>query len=159
MTPEIIVPDDTVVPKGALPSEAQYRDNLILGLSRISAKHGRGSVADKSGRSTRALDKLFSGGSHDTTGKGLLDFLAADLTALDEVLALYGVRLVPSRSETANDLHTISSLSALASKLASALEDGRRDHRETCDLADAIRPLMKALGAICSEADRHRTTN
>ena len=151
--------DNTVVPKVTLPSEAQYRDNLILGLSRISAKHGRGTVADASGRTTRALDKLFSGGSHDTTGKGLLDFLAADPTALDEVLALYGVRTVPLHNDAANDLHTISSLSNLAGKFAAALTDGKRDHRETCELADAIRPLMKALGSICVQADRHRAAN
>ncbi|QZP07794.1 hypothetical protein [Caenibius sp. WL] len=145
---------NTVVPNGKLPSEAQYRDNLILGLSRVSARHGRGQVADKSGRTTRALDKLFSGGSHDTTGKGLLDFLAADLTALDEVLALYGVGIRPLRNEAANDLHTISSLSNLAGQFAAALEDGHRCHVETLQLADAARPLMKALGAICSEADQ-----
>lgn len=144
---------NTVVHKCTVPGEQQYRDALVAGLARISAKHGRGTVADASQRTTRALDKLFSGGSHDTTGKGLLDFLAADPTALDEVLRLYGMKVVPLIAEAANDLHTISTLSLLAGQFAAAIEDGRRDHRETCQLADAIRPLMQALGAICSEAD------
>jgi len=38
-----------------------------------------------------------------------------------------------------------------------ALADGNRDHRETCQLADAIRSLLPALSALVAEADRIRT--
>lgn len=41
-----------------------------------------------------------------------------------------------------------------AGQWTEALADGRRDHRETCELAQAIRPILPALSAIVAEADR-----
>ncbi|KPH66027.1 hypothetical protein [Novosphingobium sp. ST904] len=52
-----------------------------------------------------------------------LNSLAVDITALDEVFALYGLRVKPLKAEPANDLATISRLSNLAGQFAEALSD------------------------------------
>lgn len=72
----------SVVPNTAPLTEAEFHSALCAGLARVAANIGRGNLADKTGRTTRSLDKLFSGSSGDTSGKGLLDFLKADPTAL-----------------------------------------------------------------------------
>lgn len=119
-------------------------------------------MAGKKGAFVDAIDSSPATVNRALTGDSVpelhtaLNSLAFDATALDEVLALYGVKIAPLQVEAANDLATISSLSNLAGQFAKALEDGHRDHRETCQLADAIRQLMKALSAICVEADTVR---
>lgn len=119
-------------------------------------------MAGQKGAFVDAIDSSPATVDRALTGKSLpelhtaLNSLAFDATALDEVFALYGVKLVPLNVQAANDLATISRLSNLAGMFAGALADGKRDHRETCELADAIRPLMKHLSAICLEADAVR---
>ena len=136
-------------------SEQQFHDALIVGLSRAAARLGRDPLAEKSRRTRRALDKLFAGDTKDTTGKGLLDFLCADPAALNEVFALYGLQPPrPRITAAANDMVTVSTMSNVVSQFCDALKDGQRDHRETLQLADAIRDLMPALSAILSEANQ-----
>ncbi len=148
--------DNPVVPQSKPVSEQQYHGMLIAGLSRVSASIGRGALADKSGRTTRALDKLFSGASGDTTGKGLLDFLAADPSALDEVLALYGFQLAPLGFDAALDFEIIADTSGLLAEHTEAMRDGRRDHRETMRIADKARPVVQRFQSIIAEADKLR---
>lgn len=145
-----------VVPKNQPPSEQQYHDALIAGLARCAKEIGRGTLADKSFRSTRALDKLFSGGSTDTSGKGLLDFLCAHPGALDEVLALYGYRVSPLDDTPASDFNLIADAAALQAEHADALRDGRRCHNETQRIADKARPVVAQYTAIIAEADKIR---
>lgn len=145
-----------VVPERAGPSELRYHEALVAGLARVAGSKGRGNLADKSNRTTRALDKLFSGCCSDTSGKGLLDFLLADLSALDEVLALYGVRLAPLEADASGDFATIADSAALVATFTDALRDGRRDHRETCAIAEQARKVVPTLTAIIGEADQIR---
>lgn len=145
-----------VVPKSGPPSELQYHEALIAGLARAAANVGRGNLADKSNRTTRALDKLFSGASADTSGKGLLDFLCADPTALDEVLALYGFQLAPVQASPAIDFEIIADAAALTAEHTDAMRDGRRCHRETIRIADKARPVVARYSAIIAEADELR---
>lgn len=148
--------DHPVVPPKHAVSEQQYHGMLIAGLSRVSATIGRGALADKSGRTTRALDKLFSGSSGDTSGKGLLDFLDADPSALDEVLALYGFQLAPLGFDAVLDFEIIADAAALTAEHTNAMRDGRRDHTETLRVADKARPVVQRYSAIIAEADRIR---
>lgn len=156
MLMEVRVSANPVVPNSRPVSEQQYRGMLIAGLARVSAIHGRGTLADKSNRSTRALDKLFSGASGDTTGKGLLDFLKADPTALDEVLALYGFQLAPLGFDAVQDFAIIADTAALTAEHTEAMRDGRRDHRETIRIADKARPVIARYAGIIAEADKLR---
>lgn len=145
-----------VVPVRNAPTEVQYHQALVSGLARVAGKTGRGNLADKSNRTTRALDKLFSGACADTSGKGLLDFLMADHTALDEVLALYGAKLAPLDADPGADFATIADSAALIATFTDALRDGRRDHRETIAIADKARSVVPHLTAIIAEADHFR---
>src|SRR5690606_21604563 len=126
------------------------------GLARVASNVGRGNLADKSNRTTRALDKLFSGSSADTSGKGLLDFLCADPSALDEVLALYGFQLAPAEALPAIDFEIIADTAALQAEHTEAMRDGRRCHRETIRIADKARPVVARYSAIIAEADELR---
>jgi hypothetical protein len=145
-----------VVRANSNPTELQYHEALIAGLARAAVAIGRGNLADKSNRTTRALDKLFSGSSADTSGKGLLDFLLADPTALDEVLALYGHQLAPLDPSRAIDFEIIADAAALTAEHTDAMRDGRRDHNETIRIADKARPVVQRYSAIIAEADELR---
>ena len=142
---------NTVVQHRAAPSEAQFHAAVVAALGRVAHEHGRGALADKSGRTTRSLDKVFAGST--PCGKGLCDFLLADDTALDEVLALYGVKLCPRTATPGGDMMVVAELAQVLARLAKAIEDGTRIHTETLDVAKALRPLMPKLTAIIDEAD------
>ncbi|TCM33774.1 hypothetical protein [Novosphingobium sp. ST904] len=126
---------------------------ISAGWARILRTVGKGTFADSIDIGTKTIDRALTGESVPELHTAL-NSLAVDITALDEVFALYGLRVKPLKAEPANDLATISRLSNLAGQFAEALSDGHRDHRETCQLADTIRPLMTALTAICLEADQ-----
>lgn len=145
-----------VVPNNASVGELQYHQALVAGLARVAGHLGRGNLADKSNRTTRALDKLFSGAVSDTSGKGLLDFLKADPSALDEVLALYGFQLAPIGRDSVLDFEIIADTAALAAEHTEAMRDGRRDHRETIAIADKARPVVARYQGIIAEADALR---
>ncbi|WP_156367187.1 hypothetical protein, partial [Novosphingobium sp. KN65.2] len=132
-------------------TKAQVSAKLAIGWARATANR-KGAFADAIDIDAKTVNRTLTGETVPELHTAL-NSLVFDPTALDEVFALYGVKITPLQSEAANDLHTISSLSNLAGQFASALEDGHRDHRETCQLADAARPLMQALAAICAEAD------
>ncbi|WP_288803891.1 hypothetical protein [uncultured Novosphingobium sp.] len=125
---------------------------ISAGWARVLRSVGKGTFADSIDIGTKTIDRALTGESVPELHTAL-NSLSVDITALDEVFALYGLRVKPMRSEPANDIATISRLSNLAGQFAEALADGHRDHRETCQLADTIRPLMAALTAICLEAD------
>lgn len=145
---------NTVVRENTGPSEPQFRDALVLGLARCSAKLGRGAFADRAGRTTRGLDKLFDGSIPG--GKGLLDLLRADPTVLDEVVRLYGYKLVPDLSAVSDDLAMLADASGLVAEHIDAMRDGHRDHNETIRLADRARPVIAAYAGVIEEADRLR---
>lgn len=148
--------DNLVVPKRASPTPSEFHTALVAGLARAALSLGRGNLADRSNRTTRALDKLFSGACADTSGKGLLDFLMAAPTALDEVLALYGFQLAPLGHAPAVDSEIIADTAALAAEHTEAMRDGVRQHRETLRIADKARPVVAKYSAIIAEADRLR---
>lgn len=135
-------------------TKSEVQGQLAAGWARVMAGK-KGAFVDAIDSSPATVNRALTGDSLPELHTAL-NSLAFDATALDEVFALYGVKVGPLQVEAANDLATISSLSNLAGQFAKALEDGHRDHRETCQLADAIRPLMKALSAICAEADTVR---
>ena len=143
-----------VVPKRPELSEPQFHNLIVAGLARVAAKIGRGNLADRMGRTTRALDKVFAGSTPDA--KALFDALAADSTVLDELLSAYGFHLVPTQSEPGNDLRVAAGLCEGASELIKSQSDGERNHRVTLKVADTLRPHMGPALAIINEADRIR---
>ena len=142
------------VPKISPVCPLRYHANLVAGLSRVAAKIGHGNMADKSGRTPKALGKLFCGDSMDTTGQGLLDFLRADPTALDEVLALYGFgihRLVDAQPDECKRMAEVLDFATTDAAMTAA---GKRDPRSICQLADKARPVAQHCMGIVAQADR-----
>lgn len=143
-----------VVPKNAPPSEQQFQARLVQGWSRCIATIGKGTFADKSGRTVRALDKVLGGGG--VTAKGLLDSLTADPSALDELLADYGFKLTALDAVDGADAHLLAATAGLAATHAEAMADGRVDHVEEQRLAAAARPVVAEWTARIARADRKR---
>lgn len=143
-----------VVPKSPPKTEADFHDLVVAGLARVAVKIGRGTLADKMGRTTRALDKVFGGSTPEA--KALWDATTADPTVLDEIAAAYGFVLIPMQDESAGDLTTAAGLCHAAAELIQSYEDGVRDHRETMKVADMLRPHIGPVLAIVRAADKLR---
>lgn len=143
-----------VLPKRTGPDEAHFGALFVAGLARVAANIGKGTLADRMGRTVRSLENILAGGS--TSAKAMCDALLADCTALDEVLREYGFKLVPLTAEAANDLNTAAGLLDGATELVRSQNDGVRDHAETLRVADKLRPHLPAALAIINEADKIR---
>lgn len=126
---------------------------LAEGWFRVSKGGRKGALADACGVScTKPIDAAIAGRSLPELHTAF-NSLNHDLSALDEVAALFGVKIVPLRSEAANDLETIAGLSGVTSEWLVALLDGIRDHRETKKLAELFRPLVVRMQAVIQEAE------
>jgi oligoribonuclease (3'-5' exoribonuclease) len=143
--------DQHVRPKSAI-SKARVSAALSAGWARVMGTR-KGAMADAIEVNSKTIDRALT---HESTPELHTAFnsLVFDPTALDEVANLYGMRLTPKNSVASNDHTTMADLAALIGQFATALSDGKRIPRETCQLADAIRPILCELGAIVEEADR-----
>ena len=122
----------------------------------MAARHGRGALSDAMGRSPRQVDNVFGGA--DPKPKALFDALTLDLTALDEVIGAYGLRIVPASPDGEDEPHKddwrlAAGISAGLAKLIESNADGVRDHNETLAIAAVIRPHIGALLNIINQAD------
>ena len=129
---------------------------LVIGWARMIARYHQGNFANAMGVDPKTVQRAMSG---ETTPElhTALNSLLVDPTALNELFALYGFHPPRPRNATAaNDMVTVSTMSGVVSQFCDALKDGHRDHRETLQLADAIRDLMPALTAILNEANQLR---
>lgn len=137
---------------------AEISEALGLAWARVRAQIGTLTFAERIGADEKSV-RRWLGGPELPCAVHLLNSLAADPSALDEVLRLYGLRPAPIEAESGDDHRTIAGLSRLAGGLAEALADGRRDHRETLALAGAAQPLIAQLQALVAEADKVRGIN
>lgn len=130
---------------------------LAEGWARVSRKLGKGAFADELDVDVKTINRALTGETLPELHTAL-NSLLSDPMALNEVFKLYGLESPRRRDDhAANDLETLASISHLAGRWIDALADGNRDHRETCQLTDAIRSLLPALSALVAEADRIRT--
>lgn len=140
-----------------LPKNGRSKEDVSAALGdawhRISRQVGKGRLADTTGaKCTKTIDNAIAGHSLPELHTALNSLLACN-TALDEVFALYGGRFVPFVSQAANDYAVISGLNHAIGSWVHALEDYKRDHRETLALAELLRPLVASLSSIIEEAD------
>lgn len=120
----------------------------------IAAQEGKkGAFADALGCHVDTVNHALSGKSLPELHT-VLNSLVACPNALDEVLALYGFRLVPVDQALSPDMVTLIEMTAALHRFCAALDDGRRDHRETIEIAQALRPLLPKLSQIIDEADK-----
>lgn len=137
----------------ATPSKMDVSSAIAAAWSRACLKVGKGRFADALHVDPKTVNRALIG---ETLPELHTAFAATqvDPNALDEVAKLFGFTLRPLCADPANDLDTVAGISHLAGRWIEALSDGKRDHRETCQLAEAIRVLIPALSAIVAEADR-----
>lgn len=144
-----------VFPKIAALPKHRVSSLLAAGWARAVAKVGKGTFADAVETTSRTVDNGLTGNTLPEAHT-VFNSLAADPTALDELFAAYGFRLVPLHSAAANDMATVAGFCDAAGELAKAAADGLRDHTETLRVADKLRPHIPAAIAIVREADEIR---
>jgi hypothetical protein len=134
----------------------KFQQKLAAGWGRVWPKIGKGAMADRMGLSdSKTIDRAVTA-SNLPEGHTIFNSLLADPTALDEILAWYGLRVSPITADAANDMQTLSGLCETAGELAEALKDGVRVHQETLRVAEKLRPHMSSLTALIHEADALR---
>ncbi len=141
-----------VCPKNPV-SKSKLSAALGAAWGRVANSIGRGTLADKAGMDEQTVKRAVSGPSLPAA-EHLLNSLVADPTALQEVLALYGVKAVPLVAEPANDMSLATALAQSVAEYLSRLADGKRCHIDTGVLANLFRPLIPQMQAIVDEADR-----
>lgn len=125
---------------------------LASGWARVSMKLGKGAFADRLETTEKTVENAMAGRTLPEAHT-VFNSLAADQTALDEVLAAYGYRLTPLHATAANDMVAAAGVINAMGELVKALSDGSRDHNETLAVAALIRPHLPHLNAILTEAD------
>lgn len=134
----------------------KFQRALAQAWGRVWPKLGKGVMADCMGlNDPKTIDRAVTA-SNLPEAHTIFNSLAADVTALDEVLAAYGFRLAPLHATAANDMVTAAGVINAMGELVKALSDGNRDHNETLAIAALIRPHMPHLSAIVKEADSLR---
>lgn len=126
---------------------------LVAGWARVINRIGRGRFIDELGATDRNATRWLGEGTLPELHT-VLNSLTIDATALDELAALYGMEIRPREAALGNDMAMIACVARLAAQWADVMADGVRDHRETLDLARALRPLMPQFNAILAEAER-----
>lgn len=129
---------------------------LAVSLARLSQKHGLGSVADQAGVCVRTIKNAMA---HEALPElhSVLNLLPLDPTALDELLAPLGLRIVSIEAADGNWHQMMADIAGTAATLATALTDGRVDHREEAQFLDAARPVVQVLTALLARRDRERS--
>lgn len=144
--------DRSVVPSISEVAEEKFHAAMMLGIMRLTVAHGRDKVAHALGVSPRQIGNLANGSF--PAAHRFWNLLALDATAMDEVAALYRAEVRTRTAIAADDMDTVARITRLAGQWIDVMADGVRDHRETLELADAIRPLVQRLNSVCAQADR-----
>lgn len=136
-------------------SKTKLSAALSAAWGRVGNALGKGAFADAAEFDVVTINRALTGPSLPAA-ENLLNSLAADPSALDEVLALYGLRLCPAFSKSANDMELAAGLGHSLSELIDRIRDGTRCHLDTLALAELFRPLMPQMQAVIDEADAMR---
>ncbi len=95
------MPDNTVLPLIETLTEEDFHAEMMVDISRLIAKHGRGRVAERLGTSTRQLGNL-ANGSFPAAWR-LFNLLTLDRDALDSIERRYNSRRVPRKATCSTD--------------------------------------------------------
>lgn len=134
-----------------LQTKARVSASIAAAWARVAAGQ-KGAFADAIEINTKTVDRAMTGETLPELHTAF-NALTFDPTALDEVAALYGVKIVPLYQQAANDLETAAGVLDAMGELVSSHADGRRDHNETLTVARKLRPHLPALTNIILEAD------
>lgn len=136
-------------------SKTKLSSALGAAWGRIAHSVGKGAFADACEFDEVTISRAMRGPSLPSA-EHLLNSLCADATALDEVLALYGLTIKPKQSQAANDMELAAGLGHGLSELIDRLRDGKRCHLDTLALAELFRRIIPQMQAIVDEADQIR---
>lgn len=138
-------------------SKDKFQTRLAAAWGRVWPKLGsQTAMAERMGLNDTAAIKRGVNASNLPEAHTIFNSLCADPTALDEIAAYYGFKLIPLITDAANDFDTLADAADLHDEHMNAMRDGVRDHRETLRIADKARPVVRKYQAIISEADRIR---
>lgn len=137
-------------------SKTKLSAALSAAWGRVGNTIGKGAFADAAEFDVVTINRALTGPSLPAADN-LLNSLAADPSALDEVLALYGLSARPAFSKRTSDMELAAGLGHSLSELIDRLRDGKRCHLDTLALAELFRPLMPQMQAVIDEADAMRT--
>ena len=146
--------DNQVCPKRPI-SKTKLSTAIGAAWGRVANKLGKGSMADRMEVNAKTIDRAMAGPSLPDA-ENLLNSLIADPSALDEVLKLYGLKVVPNVANAANDMALVTSLSGTVAEYLQRIADGKRCHVDTAVLAELFRPLLPQMQAIVDEHDARR---
>lgn len=145
-----------VVPQMTVLDEEAFQNKLVAGWSRIIALVGKPKFALDVGMSTRGLDKVLAGST--PRGATIFNSRAIHSTALDELLAGYGVRIVPAGAAASTDDHAGLALLRAATKCIEAEADGGKDHRELLGMEAELRIAGASIAGMLARIDRLKGT-
>lgn len=133
-------------------SKAQVSGALAAAWARI-CRDCKGSFADHLEIDPKTVNRTLTGESVPEVHT-VLNALAFNPTAMDELARLVGGRFIPDEQVAAGDYANVAALAHATAKYADVMADGVRDHAETLALADLFRPLVANLAPIIAQADR-----
>lgn len=136
-------------------TESELAQLQAKGIARLVATHGLERVALEAGCCTKTITNAMKGQAL-IRAHFAFNLYGFDPTGADDIMAAYGLRIVPRTADPANDFALIADTTGLVSEHMEAMRDGVRDHRETCRIADKARPVLAKYQPIIDEADRLR---
>ena len=142
-----------VIPNNGLLTDSEYRTLVAAGVRRASAKNGVARLGLQVGADERTLRNARDGKS-SLCGSTLVNLLAADPHALDELLAHFGVKLVPIDASGDSDADLNADVAALNAEVACAMRDGKIDRIENARILAKARPVVRELAGRIAAADR-----
>jgi hypothetical protein len=139
-------------------SEVEFQGHMVAGLARAQQRVGPKGLAFAMDLSTKQLGNILAGGS--TSPKRLWDALGACPTALDDIAAAYGRRLVPKDAVHDTDRGTQPIAALLAQVAAAESPDSpggtAKTHAELIEMEPDIRAVRRLLDGWIEEIDRIR---
>lgn len=145
----------TVVRETPVLDEQSFHDRLTAGWGRcIPLAGGRSKFALAVGMTTRGLDKVLAGSTpHACT---ILNSRRAHASALDELMAGYGVRMVPAGAACSTDDHAGLALLRAAAKCIEAEADGEKNHVELLGMEPELRDAQALIAGMLARIDQIR---
>ncbi len=137
-------------------SKESLKSKLSQAWGRVWPKlGGQGTFADRVGTDSATVGRVL-GCKNLPEAHTIFNSLRADPTALDEIMAHYGLRVSPLHTEAANDMQLAASLSDALGEFIRRLSDGHRCHVDTAVLAALFREIIPQMQAIVTEDDDRR---
>lgn len=138
----------------AIQSKEQVQAKLAQAWSRTIATQFKGNKTAFAGEIGCHPDTVSNALSGTTTELHfVLNSLLACPNSLDELMALFGVQLIPRDTELSPDMQTAAQMGRVLSAFLDVLRDGKRTHTETLAFAEELRPLIPRLTQIVHEAE------